>query len=40
MMPPWHHWGNSNIQDGVQDGRQRDKVNKGITAQYLLKYMG
>ena len=26
MMPPWHLWGNLNIQDGVQDGRQRDKV--------------
>ena len=25
MMPPWHHWGNWNIQDGVQDGRQRIK---------------
>ena len=26
MMPPWRPWGNGNIQDGVQDGRQRDKV--------------
>ena len=26
MMPPWHPWGNRNIQDGVQDGRQRDEV--------------
>ena len=26
MMPPWHPWGNQSIQDGAQDGRQRDKV--------------
>ena len=26
MIPPWHPWGKRNIQDGVQDGRQRDKV--------------